>query len=290
MGCSYCIVPETRGREKSRAVADIVAEVARLVAGGAKEIMLLGQNVTAYGVSELRQAGGYTPDQSPFAELLRAVCAVPGLRRLRFTSPHPHFMNAAFVQALAELPQVCDSFHVPLQSGADRILAAMKRNYTVAEYRQRLAAIRAVRPAAAFSTDIIVGFPGETDADFAATRELMAEIGFDMAYVFRYSPRPGTLADRRLADTVPPEVKEARLKLLLADLERRVLAHNQARLGQTVEIMLEGPSPRNPSRWCGRTSDNKRVVVPPAPEMEPGQFRSFRITRATAHTLYGEPA
>jgi tRNA-2-methylthio-N6-dimethylallyladenosine synthase len=288
-GCTYCIVPSVRGREQSRAVADVVAEAERLAAAGAKELLLLGQNITAYGLAEARRAGNQDPDASPFAELLRAVSAVAGIRRIRFTSPHPRFMNRAFVRAVAELPKVCDAFHVPLQSGADRILALMRRGYTAADYRACIAALRGVRPAAAFSTDVIVGFPGETEAEFAMTRDLFNEVGFDMAYIFRYSPRPGTVA-ARLPDDVPEAVKAARLDLLLRDLEAAVLARNQAWLGCRVEVLAEGPSPRNPHRWSGRTSQNKVVIFPPPPGIASGAFLDVRIERVTAHSLFGSAA
>ena len=286
-GCSYCVVPEVRGREKSRPVTDIVEEETRLVAGGTQEIFLLGQNITAYGVAELRRAGTWNPELSPFADLLRAVCAVPGLRRVRFTSPHPNYMNAAFVRAVAELPRVCDHFHVPVQSGSDRILQAMKRNYTAAAYLERIRALREARPGAAFSTDVIVGFPGETDEDFAATRELMQTADFDMAYIFKYSPRPGTLAERQV-DDVPQAVKKQRNEILLKDLDARSLAHNTARVGEDVEVLAEGPSLRNRERWSGRSSDNKNVIFTPEPGLEIGQLRQVRITRATSHSLFGD--
>lgn len=286
-GCAYCIVPEVRGREKSRPIPDVVEEVTRLAEAGTAEIFLLGQNVTAYGVAELRKAGTWTAELSPFADLLRAVCAVRGVRRVRFTSPHPAYMNAAFVQAVAELPQVCDHFHVPLQSGADRILAEMKRGYTAADYLSRIAALKGVRPRAAFSTDIIVGFPGETEADFAATREVMRTVGFDMAYIFKYSPRPGTVAARR-ADDVPQAVKEERNAILLKDLDEMAMEHNRRRPGSAEEVLVEGPSLRNAARWSGRTSDNRTVIFPPDVTLAAGQFRRVAITRATSHSLFGE--
>ncbi|MEI8079841.1 MAG: tRNA (N6-isopentenyl adenosine(37)-C2)-methylthiotransferase MiaB [bacterium] len=287
-GCTYCIVPEVRGREKSRPIPEIVEEVRGLAISGVQEITLLGQNITAYGVAEARkQPGGWDQTTSPFAELLRAVCEVPGILRLRFTSPHPAYMNAAFVQALAELPKVCDHLHIPMQSGADRILGLMRRGYTAAAYLERIRAIQAVRPGMAFSTDIIVGFPGETDAEFAATRELMETVGFDMAYIFKYSPRPGTVADK-MPDDVQQVVKEQRLALLLADLDQRVLAHNKAIVGQTVEVLVEGPSLRNPLRWCGRTSTHKMAIFDPVPGLVAGTLARITVERGTAHSLFGQ--
>ena len=286
-GCTYCSVPEVRGREKSRPVPEIVGEVRTLAEGGVREITLLGQNITAYGVAEARrQPGGWDKDSSPFAGLLRAVSEVPGLARIRFTSPHPSYMNAAFVQALADLPKVCDHLHVPVQSGADRILGLMRRGYTAADYLGCIRAIQAVRPGMVFSTDVIVGFPGETDAEFAATRELMEAVSFDMAYIFKYSPRPGTVA-ARMPDDVPQAVKEQRLARLLEDLDRRVLEHNKAAVGQTVEVLVEGPSLRNPQRWCGRTGTHKMAIFDPVPGLASGDLVRVRVDRGTAHSLFG---
>lgn len=284
--CTYCIVPAVRGPERSRTPADIVAETERLAAAGTREIFLLGQNVTAYGLAEARRQPGYDRNASPFGELLRAVAAVPGVARVRFTSPHPRHMNAAFVAAVAETPQVCDSFHIPLQSGADRILELMHRGYTAAEYLDRIAALRRARPAATFSTDIIVGFPGETDAEFDLTRAAMEAVGFDNAFIFRYSPRPGTRAEA-MPDDVPDDVKMARLKLLLDDVKRRAEKHNRGYVGRTVEVLVEGVSARNAERWSGRTSCNKVAVFTPPPGCRPGALLTLRITRTTAQTLFG---
>jgi len=284
--CTYCIVPEVRGPEHSRSPADIVAETERLAAAGTREIFLLGQNVTAYGLAEARRQPGYDRNASPFGELLRAVAAVPGVARVRFTSPHPRHMNAAFVAAVAETPRVCDSFHIPMQSGADRILELMHRGYTAAEYLDRVAALRQARPAATFSTDIIVGFPGETEAEFDLTRAAMETAGFDNAFIFRYSPRPGTRA-AAMPDDVPDAVKMARLKLLLDDVKRRAERHNRGYVGRTVEVLVEGVSARNAERWSGRTSCNKVAVFTPPPGCQPGTLLTLRITRTTAQTLFG---
>ena len=288
--CSYCIVPQTRGRERSRSGAEIVAEVRSLVDAGTREVLLLGQNITAYGVAEARRAGTYAADQSAFADLLRVVHEVPGLARIRFTSPHVRYMNQAFIEAVCTLPKVCKAFHVPVQSGSDRILKLMHRGYTAADYRRVLDAIRARVPRAAFSTDVIVGFPTESEADFAATRELMRQVGFDMAYIFKYSPRAGTKAAEDLADDIPAPLKLQRNQILLDDLEQSVAARNQAYLGQQVEILLEGPSRRNPARWQGRTDSHKVVIVEPAPAWRPGALVRVRISRATSHGLFGEVA
>jgi tRNA-2-methylthio-N6-dimethylallyladenosine synthase len=286
--CSYCIVPYVRGREKSRPVEEIVAEVAGLAETGTKEVCLLGQNITAYGLAELRGQGPVPRDISPFADLLRAVHSVPGIARIRFTSPHPKTMNQDFVDAVCSLPKVCKAFHIPLQSGSDRILHLMKRGYTVAEYLARIEAIRARLSDVCFSTDVIVGFPGETEDDFAATRTAMAAVGYDMAYIFKYSPRAGTSAHARLRDDVPQAVKEERNQVLLADLERRVAQANKSYVGRTVEVLLEGPSKRNSKRWAGRSDTNKVCIVEPRPGLHPGDLTQIRITRATAHALFGE--
>lgn len=286
--CSYCIVPYTRGREKSRPIADVVAEVERLAASGTREVCLLGQNITAYGLTEARQADAYDAEASPFADLLRAVHAVPGIQRIRFTSPHVRFMNDAFVEAVTSLPKVCKSFHIPVQSGADRILKLMHRGYTAAEYLDRIARIRARLDDVAFSTDVIVGFPSETAEEFAATRELMEQVGFDMAYIFRYSVRTGTKAAEKLIDDVPEEVKMERNQLLLADLERRVEASNRRYVGRAVEVLVEGPSKRNPSRWSGRSDTNKVVLFAPTAGLEPGDLVTVQVDRTTAHSLFGE--
>ncbi len=286
--CSYCIVPRVRGRERSRPVEDVVEEVRRLAEGGTREVLLLGQNITAYGIAEARRAGGWDGRRSPFAELLRAVHEVPGIARIRFTSPHVRYMNEALLEALCSLPKVCKAFHLPLQSGSDRILGLMRRGYTAQEYLRVVEALRGRLAEAAFSTDIIVGFPTESEEDFAATRELMRRVGFDMAYIFRYSPRPGTRAAEGLADDVPAAVKLERNKTLLDDLEGSVRQRNQAYLGRTVEVLAEGPSLRNPARWQGRSDTAKVVIFDPAPGLAPGALVRVIVERATAHSLFGK--
>lgn len=288
--CTYCIVPYCRGREKSRPISDIVEEVKMLADGGTKEILLLGQNITAYGVSEARADGTYTPEFSGFADLLEALQGVDGIERIRFTSPHVRFMNRRFVEAVSDLPKVCKSFHVPVQSGSDRILKLMHRNYTAAEYLDRIAAIRERLPNATFSTDIIVGFCSETDEEFEMTNALMKEVGYDMAYIFRYSQREGTQAAKTLADDVPEEVKCERNQILLGTLKGHVSKANAALIGSTEEVLVEGVSPRNPRRWCGRSDTNKMILFAPSPDILPGEILPFRITRATENALYGELA
>jgi tRNA-2-methylthio-N6-dimethylallyladenosine synthase len=285
--CAYCIVPQTRGRERSRPAAEIVEEVRRLAADGTREILLLGQNITAYGIAEARGAGTRDERQSPFADLLRAVHDVPGILRVRFTSPHVRYMNEAFVDAVCSLPKVCQAFHVPVQSGSDRLLGLMRRGYTAAEYLSVVGAIRSRVPRVAFSTDIIVGFPTETEADFQATRDLMQRVGFDMAYIFKYSPRQGTRAAETLLDDVPAEVKLQRNQVLLADLEAGVAERNRSYVGQTVEVLAEGPSLRNAIRWQGRSDTGKVVIFEPGAAMRPGDRLLVCIERATSHALFG---
>ena len=285
--CSYCIVPYTRGREKSRPIPEVVAEIERLAAAGTKEVLLLGQNITAYGVAEARRAGTYDPESSAFADLLRAVHDVDGIERIRFTSPHVRYMNDAFVETVIGLPKVCKSFHVPVQSGSNRILRLMRRGYTAEEYRERVARIREGLPEVSFTTDVIVGFPSETAEDFAATRDLMNEVGFDMAYIFRYSVRSGTKAAESLADDVPEDVKMERNQLLLADLEARAEATNRRYLGKCVPVLVEGPSKRNPQRWTGRTETNKVVNFEPPEGVRAGRILPVRIEHATANSLRG---
>jgi tRNA-2-methylthio-N6-dimethylallyladenosine synthase len=285
--CSYCIVPQTRGRERSRALADIVHEVEALAAQGTREVLLLGQNITAYGIAETRGAAGQTPAHPRFADLLRAVHAVPGILRIRFTSPHVRYMDAEFVDCVCSLPKVCKAFHIPVQSGSDRVLQLMHRGYTAADYLQVVGALRARLDRVAFSTDVIVGFPSETEEDFAATRELMRCVGFDMAYIFKYSPRQGTRAAEKYADDVPAEVKLERNQVLLDDLEASVATRNQGCVGQCVEVLVEGPSRRNAARWQGRSDTGKVVIFEPDSTTLPGALVQVAVNRGTSHSLFG---
>ena len=286
--CTYCVVPYCRGREKSRPIEAIVDEAERLAAGGTKELLLLGQNITAYGVAEARKAGTYTPEFSAFADLLVALNEIKGIERIRFTSPHVRFMNDKFVEAVTQLPKVCKCFHVPVQSGNDRILKLMHRNYTAKEYLDRIDAIRAKAPETLFSTDIIVGFCSETRQEFEDTHEVMRRVGYDMAYIFRYSQRSGTKAAETLKDDVPEAEKHERNQILLQELNESVARHNAQMIGQTVPVLIEGPSPRNPKRWCGRSDRNKMVLFEASPELKVGEIRNFRVTRSTENALYGE--
>ena len=286
--CTYCIVPHTRGREKSRQIADIAEEVRQQVAGGTREILLLGQNITAYGVAEARREGVYTPEFSAFADLLGVLNEIPGLLRIRFTSPHVRYMNDKFIETVCTLAKVCKSFHIPLQSGNNRILKAMNRGYKAEEYRSCIEKIRAKVPQATFSTDIIVGFPGESREEFEQTRRLMQEVQYDMAYVFRYSQREGTYAAKKLEDDIPEEEKMERNQILLDDLAAAVQSRNRGYLGKTVEVLIEGQSKRNQERWTGRTDLNKVCIFPPKEGFSPGQLCQVKIKRSTANSLFGE--
>ncbi len=283
--CSYCIVPYVRGREISRTREDVVAEARELVADGVKEILLLGQNVAAYG-----WGGQLTPppdDVSPFAELLEELDRIPELLRIRFTSPYPSYFNRRLIEGIANSRTVCRNIHLPLQSGSNRILAAMNRQYTAESYRTVVAGLREAMPDVTFSTDVIVGFPGETDEDFLQTRDLMNEVGFDNSFIFKYSPRPGAKSAED-EDSVPQEVKEARNALLLEDLKQRVGAMLKTQIGSVQEILVEGTSPRNPDRWSGRTGTNRLVHFLPTPDVRPGTLRRVKITRAGSVSLFGE--
>jgi tRNA-2-methylthio-N6-dimethylallyladenosine synthase len=285
MACTFCIVPATRGDERSRPIDDIVAECRELAARGTREITLLGQIVTSYGRREHGPAGGI----SPFARLIERLHEIDTLARIRFTSPHPRGFKQDLVDAFApgRFPKLCEHIHLPLQSGSDRILRAMNRPYTRDRYRQIIDTLRAANPAIHFSTDIIVGFPGETDADFAQTRELFEACDYDMAYIFKYSPRTGTPA-AAMDGQVPEEVKERRNQLLLDHLHRNSLRRSQALVGTTQEILVEGPDKKH-TRQTGRTRGN-RVAIFEAPPDATGKLLPLQIETATASTLYGKLA
>ena len=247
--CSYCIVPKVRGHEWCRPPAEIVAEVKCLAERGVKEVCLLGQSVLRY-----RGSDGYT-----FPKLLRELQEVDGLRRIRFTSAHPGGCTDELIAAYRDCPKVCRHLHLPVQSGSDRILREMGRRYTRAEYLDAVKKLHDFDPEFSVTTDVIVGYPGETEADFEETRTLMDEAGFDNAFVFKYSPRPGTRS-AALPDDVPTAEKERRDQVLLADQERRGQARNERLVGTVREVMVEGPSKRNAARWSGRDSGNRIVV------------------------------
>ena len=260
--CSYCIVPDVRGHEYSRPAREVIAEVRCLAERGVKEVCLLGQSVLRYGVRNRAWAED-EPNPHGYAEafprLLAALNEIPCLERIRFTSAHPKGCTDELVRVYRECPKVCRHLHLPVQSGSDRILAEMGRHYTRAEYLAAVGRLRAFDPEFAVTTDVIVGYPGETEADFEATRSLMEEAQFDNAFVFKYSPRPGTRS-AALEDDVPTAEKERRNQVLLADQETRGLRRNEALVGTVREVMVEGPSKRNRARWSGRDSGNRIVV------------------------------
>ena len=279
--CAFCIVPAVRGREISRPPAEIVSEVARLAAEGVVEVTLLGQNVNSYGRD-------LTKRRPLFADLLREVGEVDGIRRVRYTSPHPKDLRPETIAAMAEVGAVCEHLHLPLQSGSDRVLAAMHRGYTAARYLERLAAARAAVPDLAVSTDIIVGFPGETDDDFARTLEVAAEARYDSAYTFLFSPRPGTEAAAMTDRFVPAEVAAERFERLRIVVERSGLAANEARVGVVEEVLVEGRSRKDDAVLTGRTRQNRLVHFVPAQPLREGTFATVAITRAGPHHLAGD--
>ena len=287
--CAFCIVPAVRGEEMSRPFADIVAEVETLAADGVTEVTLLGQNVNSYGRDlqlAARRAGDEKALPRPlFARLLEVVGAVEGIRRVRFTSPHPKDMRPETFAAMAGTQAVCEQLHYPLQSGSDRVLAAMHRGYTAARYLDRLAEARRVVPDLAVSTDVIVGFPGETDDDFAATLEVAAEARFDDAFTFIFSPRPGTEAALLADRFVDPAVAGERFDRLRVVIERSALANNQTRIGRTEEVLVEGPSKKNPAVLAGRTRQHRLVHFTAPQQLRPGAYADVMITAAAPHHL-----
>ena len=282
--CTFCIVPDTRGAERSRGILDIVAECRELVARGAKEITLLGQIVTSYGRREIPVKDG----KSAFVQLLAAVHEIEGLERIRFTSPHPKGYGDDLVEAYARLPKLVESAHIPVQSGSDRMLKAMHRGYTRERYVGIIEKLRAVRPRMGITTDIIVGFPGETEEDFEETLSLAREVEFDNAYIFKYSPRKDTPA-ATMPGQLPQEVKEERNARLLGVINEIGARLYQDYVGRQTEILVEGPSKRNPARLMGRTRSNKIVLIEGS-ERHRGQLMDVKINRAGSFTLYGDPA
>ncbi len=282
--CTFCIVPYTRGAERSRSIAEIVAECRGLVARGVKEITLLGQIVTSYGKREIT----VRDCRSAFVQLLEAVNEIEGLERIRFTSPHPKGYGDDLVAAYGRLSKLCESAHLPVQSGSNRILKRMHRGYTRARYLEIVEKLRLVKPGAGITTDLIVGFPGETEADFGETLSLVREVGFDNAFVFKYSPRKDTPA-AAMPDQLPEEVIEDRHARLLDLVNEIGKARYRRCVGERVQILVEGPSRRNPARLEGRTRTNK-IVVFEGSDRHRGQRLDVRITRAGLFTLYGDPA
>jgi tRNA-2-methylthio-N6-dimethylallyladenosine synthase len=277
--CSYCIVPSTRGREVSRPLDELVTEAERVVADGAREITLLGQNVNSYG-RDLR------PARASFSELLHALDDIEGLDRIRYTSPHPKDMREDVILAHANLASVCEHIHLPLQSGSSRILKAMRRTYDRGRYMDRVALIREHVPDCALTTDIIVGFPGETEADFEETLEVAEEVGYDGAFTFIYSPRRGTEAANLTADFIPHDVAVERMERLVEVVQRRARERAQRFVGRTLDVLVEGTSRTDASRVRGRTRHNKVVNFDGL--ASPGEIVPVQITGATSQTLTGE--
>ncbi len=276
--CSYCIVPSTRGREQSRDPGELVAEVERLAADGVREITLLGQNVNSYGRDLPRER------KTTFAELLGLVDGVEGIERIRYTSPHPKDMREDVIRAHAELDAVCEHIHLPLQSGSSRILKAMRRTYNRERYLDRVAQIREHVPDCALTTDIIVGFPGETEDDFAQTLEIVEQVGYDSAFTFVFSPRRGTDA-ATLPEQVPHRVKKERMERLVEAVQRRARERSQRFVGRTMDVLVEGTARRDPSQLRGRARHNKAVNFEGT--AGPGDFVEVEITSATSQTLTG---
>jgi len=277
--CSFCVVPYTRGEEVSRPLDDVVAEVAGLEAQGVREINLLGQNVNAYA-GPLHDGGS-----ADLAMLIRFVAAFDGIERIRFTTSHPVEFSDRLIEAYAEVPKLANYLHLPVQSGSDRILALMKRGHTTLEYRHRIGKLREVRPDISLSSDFIVGFPGETRADFDQTLKLIGDLNFDQSFSFIYSPRPGTPA-AGLPDNVAPADKKARLHELQAQLNEQARAIAEGMVGTTQRVLVEGPSRRDPNELAGRT-ENNRVVNFPGPASLTGQFVDLQVTAALANSLRG---
>ncbi len=278
--CTFCVVPYTRGEEVSRPFDDVIAEVANLAAQGVKEITLLGQNVNAY---RGRMHDGEIAD---FAFLLEMVHEISGVERIRYTTSHPREMTERVIDCYRTLPKLVSHLHLPVQAGSDRILAAMKRGYTALEYKSLARKLKAARPDICLSSDFIVGFPGETDADFEATMKLIDEVGFDASFSFIYSKRPGTPA-ADYPDDVPYAVKQARLERLQAAINAAAQAVNKAMENTVQRVLVEGPSKKNPDEWMGRTDNNRIVNFKGQPRLA-GHFAQITITQALPHSLRGE--
>ena len=292
--CSFCVVPYTRGEEVSRPLADILAEIAELAAQGVREVTLLGQNVNAWR----------EPEAMDFAFLLECVSDIPGIERIRYTTSHPREFTPSLIAAHAKLPKLATHIHLPVQAGSDRILAAMKRGYTVLEYKAIIRKLRSSCPDLCISTDIIVGFPGETDDDFERTMTLIKEVGFDASFSFIYSPRPGTPA-ADLPDDTPQATKLERLKRLQTTIDANAAAISASMVGSVQSVLVEGPSRKNPDELCGRTSNNRMVnfalpagaaagrvdgngqPIPPTAALI-GSLVDLRIVSALPHSLRGE--
>jgi len=299
--CTFCIVPYTRGEERSRTIPDIVAECRELVSRGVKEITLLGQIVTSYGKRDIPAIGRadlpVSPDApqrvpttkiSPFVQLLEAVHEIDGLERIRFTSPHPKGYGDDLIDSYARLPKLCESAHIPVQSGSDRVLKLMHRGYTREKFLGIIKKLRAAKPEIGITTDIIVGFPGETEEDFEETLSLAREVEFDNAYIFKYSPRRDTPA-AAMPDQVPQKIREERNQRLLETVNEIGARKYENFIGRRTQILVEGPSKKNAARMSGRTRCNK-IVLFDGSDRHRGQIMDLKITRAGSFTLYGDPA
>jgi tRNA-2-methylthio-N6-dimethylallyladenosine synthase len=282
MKCSYCIVPKTRGAERARPMNEIVDEIKDLASKGTKEVTLLGQIVNQYAVREFP----FVDKKSPFVQLLEKVNAIEGIERIRFTSPHPVGFKDDLIECYQRLPKLCEYLHFPMQSGSNSILKAMRRPYSIEKFRDIIEKLRTLRPDIHISTDIIVGFPGESDEDFEATRSAFEAIGFDMAYIFKYSVRPGTTAEPE-GDPISKDTKEARNQILLDILSRSSLARNKSLIGTTQEILLEGKAKRGDNMYQGRTRGYRKVIVP-ASERLIGELVAVNITDVSVNSLTGE--
>lgn len=279
--CSYCVVPYTRGRERSRDPQTILREAQELFSAGYREVTLLGQNVNSYRWKE------GTAEAVDFPALVERVAGISPLLRVRFATSHPKDLSDRLIEVMASYPNICRAVHLPAQSGSDRMLAAMNRKYTRTWYLERVAAIRRRMPDCAVTTDLIAGFCGETAEDHAQTLSLMREVGYDSAYMFKYSQRPGTLASRTMTDDVSEEVKTARLNEIIALQNELSTAGNERDMGNVFEVLVEGLSRRSSEQLCGRTSQNKMVVFDRTGETAPGDYVRVRITGCTSATLFG---
>ena len=282
--CTFCIVPYTRGEERSRTIEDVVAECRKLVEGGVREITLLGQIVTSFGKRDIPAING----KSAFVQLLDAVHSINGLERIRFTSPHPKGYGDDLVEAYGRLPKLCQSAHIPLQSGSDRVLKLMHRGYTRERFIGIIEKLRKVKPDIGLTTDIIVGFPGETEEDFEQTLALCREVEFDNAYLFKYSQRRDTPA-AAMPDQIADDVKEARHARILELVNSIAARRYESHIGQQMQILVEGPSRKNANRTMGRTRCNK-IVLFDGSKRHHGELMDVKITRTGSFTLYGDPA
>ena len=278
--CTFCVVPYTRGEEVSRPVDDVIAEIAHLASEGVKEVNLLGQNVNAY------RGENHLGEIVDFAELLGLVNLVPGVERIRYTTSHPVEFSDALIEAYRDIPALVDHLHLPVQSGSDRILMAMKRGHTAIEYKSKIRALRKIRPNISLSSDFIIGFPGETEQDFLATMKLIEEIGFDTSFSFIYSARPGTPASD-LQDDTPEDVKKKRLHLLQSRINQQAMEISRRMVGTTQRILVTGVSKKDPGQLAGRTENNRVVNVTCLDHDQTGEFATVDIVDALPKSLRG---